>query len=179
MNIFISGGAKNGKSMYAQHLAKQMAEGDRELYYIATMDPVDEEDEIRIQRHIEDREGWGFETIEQPTDMGKIYEKDIDLDSAFLFDSVTAILSNEMFKRDGSVDLEAYKKVAKDLVEFAHNTGNTVFVSDYIYSDAARFDELTEKYRESLAYIDRQLCEACDTVIEVAYGIMSVHKGSL
>lgn len=179
MNIFISGGAKNGKSMYAQHLTKKMSEDGRKLYYIATMDPVDEEDEIRIQRHIKDREGWGFETIEQPIDMSKIYEKEIDLNGAFLFDSVTALLSNEMFKKDGSVDTLAHKKIAKDLVEFAEKTGNTVFVSDYIYSDARRFDELTEKYREALAYIDRELCKVCDTVVEVSYGKMNIHKGTL
>ena len=45
MNIFISGGCKNGKSMYAQKLAKEMADArGRALYYIATMIPTDEED---------------------------------------------------------------------------------------------------------------------------------------
>ena len=35
MNIFISGGCKNGKSMYAQKLAKEMADArGRALYYI-------------------------------------------------------------------------------------------------------------------------------------------------
>ena len=38
MNIFISGGCKNGKSMYAQKLAKEMADArGRALYYIATV----------------------------------------------------------------------------------------------------------------------------------------------
>ena len=61
MNVFISGGAKNGKSMFAQRAAKEMAEekGAR-LYYVATMIPHDEEDEARIARHIREREGWGF-----------------------------------------------------------------------------------------------------------------------
>ena len=40
MNVFISGGAKNGKSMFAQRAAKEMAEekGAR-LYYVATVRP--------------------------------------------------------------------------------------------------------------------------------------------
>ena len=52
MNVFISGGCKNGKSMYAQKLAKETAlrEG-KKLYYVATMRARDMEDENRIKRH--------------------------------------------------------------------------------------------------------------------------------
>ena len=61
MRVFISGGCKNGKSMLAQRIAvKQGAP----LYYIATMIPYDDEDRARIRRHLKEREGWGFETIE-------------------------------------------------------------------------------------------------------------------
>lgn len=60
MNIFISGGCKNGKSYYAQRRAKDMAENAGvPLYYIATMIPHDEEDRIRIRRHLSERDGWG------------------------------------------------------------------------------------------------------------------------
>ena len=45
MNVFISGGCKNGKSYYAQRDAKRQAgAAGRPLYYIATMIPHDEED---------------------------------------------------------------------------------------------------------------------------------------
>ena len=49
MNIFISGGCKNGKSLHAQELAKEMADVQHvPLYYIATMIPKDDEDHNRI-----------------------------------------------------------------------------------------------------------------------------------
>lgn len=171
MNIFISGGCKNGKSMYAQQLAKEMAEQNgKKLYYVATMIPTDDEDRSRIKRHIDDRSGWGFETLEQGVDICALLQGEVDPKGAFLLDSVTALLSNEMFRMDGTCNLEAGEKVARDLVNFARQTGNTVFVSDYIYSDARIFDEYTEKYRKALAYVDRQLARVCDQVIEVAYG---------
>ena len=69
MIVFITGGAKNGKSSYAQELAVRLAAGGKH-YYIATMIPVDEEDRERIRRHIADREGMGFETVEQVTGRG-------------------------------------------------------------------------------------------------------------
>lgn len=177
MNIFISGGCKNGKSMHAQTLARDMAQSKgTKLYYLATMIPTDSEDRARIKRHIAERDGWGFETIEQGTDICKCLTGDIDTDGAFLLDSVTALLSNEMFKPDGTTNFDAGKKVAKELVEFAKKTGNTVFVSDGIYSDARIYDEYTEKYREALAFVDKSLSAVCDQVIEVAYGQIITYK---
>lgn len=70
MNVFISGGCKNGKSYYAQKRAQNMARQlGKPLYYIATMIPRDEEDRARIRRHLAERDGWGFETLEQPMDL--------------------------------------------------------------------------------------------------------------
>lgn len=175
VNIFISGGCKNGKSFFAQQLAKKQADHNP-LYYIATMSPVDNEDRERIKRHRQEREGWGFTTIEQSN---HICEMIADRKGSFLLDSVTALLSNEMFKLDGTVDLEAYDRVSKDLVGFAKETGNTVFVSDYIYSDAMQYEKLTEAYRKGLAYIDCALAQECDLVIEVCYGNINIIKGEM
>ena len=106
MNIFISCGCKNGKSYPAQELARDMAEElNVPLYYLATMIPVDDEDRARIQRHLREREGWGFETIEQGRNCCDCLKpgaltadgKPVDPKGVFLFDSVTALLSNEMF----------------------------------------------------------------------------------
>lgn len=175
MNIFISGGCKNGKSYYAQSLARSQAGDSRPLYYVATMTPADEEDRARIRRHQKEREGWGFETIEQS---GNIDGMEADFSGSFLFDSVTALLSNEMFRRDGTVDREAHLRIAEELVQLAERSGNVVFVSDYIYSDAVKYDELTELYREGLAWVDRRLAKKCDVVIEVAFGNVQIWKGS-
>ena len=150
MNVFISGGCKNGKSFHAQKLAREMAaEQDLPLYYLATMIPVDDEDRARIKRHLSERDGWGFDTIEQGTDIcaclssRTLSGNAVSASGVFLLDSVTALLSNEMFPPDGSPDMEAPERLAKQLAAFARLTGNTVFVSDYIYSDAFIYDPLT------------------------------------
>jgi len=177
MNVFISGGCKNGKSMFAQHMTREMAEAEgRKLYYVATMIPTDDEDRARICRHIDERDGWGYETIEQGRNICDCLADDIDLEGVFLLDSVTALLSNEMFLPDGTCNFDAGEKVAEDLLEFARRTGRTVFVSDYIYSDGRIFDQYTETYREGLAYIDKALAKACDKVVEVTYGHIYYHK---
>lgn len=178
MNIFISGGCKNGKSLYAQRLAKEMAEkSGKKLYYVATMIPTDEEDRQRIRRHLDERDGWGFETLEQGRDICSALTAEVDTDGAFLLDSVTALLSNEMFRSGGVFDEKAGERVGAELAAFAEKTGNTVFVSDYIYSDSRIFDEYTESYRKALAHVDRQLAAVCDQVIEVAYGHIYEYGG--
>ena len=174
MSTLISGGCKNGKSFYAQRIAKA---GGTPLYYIATMIPHDGEDDARIQRHREERAGWGFETLECGRNILSCLDR-ADECGAFLLDSVTALLSNEMFAPDG-IDMNAPEQVANALTEFVRRAPNTVFVSDYIYSDAMRYDPLTEAYRAGLALIDRRLAACCDNVIEVVNGQIVLHKGEM
>lgn len=177
MNVFISGGCKNGKSFLAQKEAKRQARQAKvPLYYVATMIPKDDEDHLRIKRHIEERAGWGFETLEQGKCICDILHR-ADPAGVFLLDSVTALLSNEMFDREGNVSLKAPEKVKNDLVAFAEQTGNTVFVSDYIYSDAFQYDTMTETYRKGLASIDKALAHCCERVVEVTYGYQYDYKG--
>lgn len=176
MNVLISGGAKNGKSFFAQRLAQQMArEQGCPLYYIATMIPHDEEDRARIRRHLRERDGWGFQTLEQGRDLTALLDVGNPA-GVFLLDSVTALLGNEMFGDDGAFDAAAAERVAKDCTAFAKRTGNTVFVSDYIYGDADRYEALTEEYRRGLAFVDRELAKICDRVVEVSAGMIEEWK---
>ncbi len=173
MRVFISGGCKNGKSYYAQRIAKAAGEP---LYYIATMIPHDREDDARILRHRRERENWGFETIECGRDILNVLQC-ADARGSFLLDSVTALLSNEMFALDYRPD--AAEKVARELCALVRQTPNIVLVSDFIDSDAAIYDEWTENYRRGLAHIDRALANACDCVIEVVAGHAVFYKGAL
>ena len=209
MNIFISGGCKNGKSYYAQRQAKMLAEGADEkpcsqelqkgpLYYIATMIPHDDEDRARIRRHLSEREGWGFETIEQGKNLLEILRPDyrtaegriVDLSGTFLLDSVTAIMENEMYpvalKSRGQAieflgeDETAPRRIKEDMIAFARAVaeagGNVVFVSDGIYGDMGEYSESTEKYRRALAAADLALAKVCDKVVEITYGAEEIWK---
>ena len=71
---------------------------------------------------------------------------------------------------------EVLKKIAEELEYAAGRASNIVFVSDYIYSDADIYDELSESYRGGLGYIDRALAGVCDRVTEVAYGQIIDYK---
>ncbi|MCL2579928.1 MAG: bifunctional adenosylcobinamide kinase/adenosylcobinamide-phosphate guanylyltransferase [Oscillospiraceae bacterium] len=176
MRVFISGGCKNGKSYHAQRLAKHSAGSGRPLYYIATMKPVDSEDDERIARHRADRRGWGFVTIEQPQNIEEILKK-CDTVGSFLLDSLTALLSNEMFTAGGEISENAAEKISGGLRQVIEQIPRIVIVSDYIYSDAIKYDPLTEAYRKSLAGLDRLAAGRCEVVLEAAYTQIIAHKG--
>ena len=177
MKIWITGGAGSGKSSLAQELAATLAAGEPH-YYVATMVPRDDEDRRRISRHIEDRAGMGFSTIECPC---RLTERIMpDSEGTYLLDSATAMLANAMFgEREFDYDPDAKQKVAADLRLFSNCVKHLIVVSDSIFSDAALYDEMTDGYRRGLAYIERQMAAQCDTVIECAAGGAIVHKGKL
>ena len=179
MTIFLSGGAKSGKSSLAQDLTVALADGGTR-YYVATLIPSGAEDDDRIRRHLADRDGMGFETVECFRNILDCL-KTADKNGAFLVDSVTSLIQNALFpvEKNYEMDIDAANRCADELVEFARIVRHAVFVSDYIYSDAEVFSESTEMYRKCLATIDRRLAAVCDTVAEVASGNPIVYKGEL
>jgi adenosylcobinamide kinase/adenosylcobinamide-phosphate guanylyltransferase len=62
---FVTGGARSGKSGYAQRLA---AGTDLPVVFVATMEPLDEELTSRVARHRAERPA-GWWTIEAPLDL--------------------------------------------------------------------------------------------------------------
>ncbi|MBQ7661409.1 MAG: bifunctional adenosylcobinamide kinase/adenosylcobinamide-phosphate guanylyltransferase [Clostridia bacterium] len=178
MNILISGGCKNGKTAFAEDIAVRLsAAGDR--YYVATMVPFDGEDRARIARHIAERADKGFQTIEQGRDIAGCLTR-ANRGGTFLIDSTTALLVNEMFPFAGkSVDDGAANRCIAGLCEIAKTAKNAVFVTDYLYADAARYDASTENFRAALAAVDRALAAVCDTVVELCVTNVICHKGGL
>lgn len=176
MNIFICGGCKNGKSALAQELAVRLSQ-DKPRFYVATMIATDEEDRMRIRKHIADRAGLGFETLEIGRGIADCLGENADK-ATYLIDSVTALLANEMFY-DNSVDSGAFERCRQELLNVLKTAKNTVIVSDYIFSDAARFDTLTEQYRQALGALHCSLANACDTVVEMCTENVMMHKGEL
>lgn len=177
MTIFLSGGAKCGKSSLAQDLTLKLANGGRH-YYVATMIPSGAEDYERIRLHLLDRAGMEFETVECAKNVMDCLET-ANPDGAFLVDSVTSLMQNALFpaEKNYELDLAGAKRCADELVEFAATVRHAVFVSDDIYSDPGRYDPGTEQYRKCLADADRRIAQVCDTVIEVSAGQVIVHKG--
>lgn len=186
MIALVIGGAKSGKSMFAQNLAKSLnesckmySEGDLEnkkgnLYYVATMNPYDLEDLKRIENHLKEREGYEFNTIEETMDMSKV-SKLIEKNDTVLIDSITSLVTNYMFRGK-----DFFKEVSEDilsgLLEIINVAGEVVIVSDYLFSDSIQYDCYTESFRKEIGVINRKLANLADIVVECSYGNIIYHK---
>lgn len=177
MKVLVVGGSKSGKSAFAQTLAVKLS-GNGKRYYVATMIPADGEDRERIRRHVADRAGLGFETLEQGRNLPQCLAR-ADCRGAFLLDSVTALLMNEMYPDPVTwkMDPGAGIRTAESLSEFAKSIQNGVFVADDLSGDPKIYDPETESFRQMLAQCQRTLAALCDTVVEVSGGNAVIWKG--
>ncbi|MDR2880223.1 MAG: bifunctional adenosylcobinamide kinase/adenosylcobinamide-phosphate guanylyltransferase [Fusobacteriales bacterium] len=91
--IFITGGAKSGKSKFAESLAFKR----EKRLYLATSVPLDNEMKNRVQKHRKQR-GEDWITIEAYKDLDKILEKTAENIDVILLDCLTNMISNIMFE---------------------------------------------------------------------------------
>lgn len=131
MRILLIGGSKSGKSLLAQQLCLRLSGGGRRVYW-ATMEPVDGEDRARIARHLRERDGWGFETVECGRAILRAADRAIG--ATVLFDSATALLACEMFSAAG-FDPEAGTRAAEELLVLSRRADHFVCVCDDLFRD--------------------------------------------
>ena len=179
MTAFLAGGSQSGKSDLAQKVACALAAGGP-LIYLATMHPADGEDQLRIQRHIQRREGLGFQTIEWERNLIDLAPQ-LPRDATVLLDSVTALFTNELFRPElqWMPDQSAVSRCRAGLLALADRVQHVVFVSDLLFSDAARYDPDTECFREGLGALSCTLAARADTAVEVCLGLPTIWKGAL
>ncbi|MBU5315319.1 bifunctional adenosylcobinamide kinase/adenosylcobinamide-phosphate guanylyltransferase [Clostridium bornimense] len=173
MICFVVGGSKSGKSSYGEREAIRLGNKD-DLYYIATMKPYDKEDEERIRAHIKQREGFGFKTIEQYRDIERIVSN-MSNTSTILIDSITSLLTNEMFFEEEMNDNSSIK-IVKGIKKIAQFFDNVVIISDYVFSDSIIYDQYTEQFRRELGNINIEIAKISDKVVECIFGNIQVHK---
>ncbi len=177
MRALILGGAKSGKSSLAQELCFKLTNsGNR--YYWATMEPVDNEDVSRIKRHVQDREGLDFITIERGRNILDYRLPPNISQGGILFDSITAYLGNEMFC-DNQINQNAGELCSKSLIKLSVYPGNFIAVCDDMWHDGLEYEEGTVNYARSLAMICRGLAKEFDLVCEMAAGVPNILKGRI
>jgi adenosylcobinamide kinase/adenosylcobinamide-phosphate guanylyltransferase len=175
----VIGGSCSGKSAYAEKLLFDNKDLDFK-YYIATMQPLDEESCARVERHRQSRDGKGFVTIEQYQNVGLALsgmesgkeKKLTEIKCGALLECVSNLAANEMF--GGAVPLasqETADKVCSDILSLGENLEMLVVVSNNVFEDGVSYDETTTAYLEAMGRINARLAAAADAVTEVVAGI--------
>ncbi|NOW02857.1 bifunctional adenosylcobinamide kinase/adenosylcobinamide-phosphate guanylyltransferase [Clostridium beijerinckii] len=172
MNYLIIGGSKSGKSEVGEKIALTLSRN--KVIYIATMNPYDKEDEDRIERHKKSREGLNFKTLEVTRDLDSVINT-INCKDTVLIDSITSLLTNEMFNANEIIKNPSHK-ILSNLKQIMNNAKNVIIVSDYIFNDAIQYDEITENFKKELAIINRGLANYCENVIECSFGLIKYIK---
>lgn len=167
----ITGASASGKSAYAE---KQAAKTDKVKYYVATMHRDDSAELTRrIDKHRKQRAGYGFETIEQETNLGAI---EIKQGSAVLVECLSNLLANEIYQNHRT-PLEAANVIVADVNKLSGKCALLVIVTNEVFSDGIQYDSQTAGYMEALASVNCRLAKAAGQVTEVVYGIPVEIKG--
>lgn len=92
----IFGGARSGKSAFAEQMASKLSDGKQEVLYLATASAGDAEMQERIMHHRARRPAeWG--TLEQSLELGATIMEHSRTDNIILVDCLTVWLSNLQF----------------------------------------------------------------------------------
>jgi adenosylcobinamide kinase/adenosylcobinamide-phosphate guanylyltransferase len=163
--FFITGGARSGKSSFAEELAKQFS-GKRA--YIATAQALDEEMTAKIAKHRQNR-GATWDTFEEPIAVPELIRKLSGRYQVVLLDCLTLWLSNVIAHTDGDA---AVVNSSKDLIaavrEFA---GDCIVVSNEVGLGIVPDNPLARKFRDLAGTLNQNVAQAADTVYFTAAGI--------
>jgi adenosylcobinamide kinase/adenosylcobinamide-phosphate guanylyltransferase len=167
--ILITGGARSGKSIYAEQRAAAL--GSRRLY-VATAEPKDEEMTRRISAH-KSRRGNEWATIEESLELAEaLLARRGQMDCA-LVDCLTLWLSNLLLRRDGKY---AEDKV-KDLIEILPRLNfHLVLVTNEVGWGIVPDNMLARQFRDLAGWANQQIAAAAHEVVLTVAGVPLIVK---
>ena len=167
--ILVLGGARSGKSAYAEGLAS----GDFDTrVYIATAEAGDGEMAERIAAH-RARRGAEWSTVEEPVALAQTIEAQARNGGFVLVDCITLWLSNLMH---GEHDV---KQAVSDLCEaLSHVPGVVVVVSNEVGLGIVPENALARRFRDEAGRAHQALAACVDEVVFVVAGLPQFLKRS-
>lgn len=161
--VLVLGGARSGKSRYAQTLAERSG---RRLVFIATAaDYGDPEMTERIARHRADRDTrWA--AVEAPLDLPDALRQQAAFDTVVLVDCLTLWLSNVML-----ADRDPDEAVAALLAALGATPGAVVLVSNEVGSGIVPDNALARRFRDAQGRLNAAAAERCDAAVLLLAGL--------
>lgn len=170
MRILVTGGSASGKSSYAEGLAAKLP---LPRWYVATMQPFDDECRRRIQKHQKQRVGLGFTTLECPLQLQNLK---IPQRGTVLLECMSNLVANEMFDPKGAGP-KTLTAVLNGIEKISTQAEHLIVVTNDVFGDGCGNDAATLEYLQTLGAINHRLARQFDAVYEVVCGIAICHKG--
>ena len=170
--ILVTGGARSGKSSFAERLALKI--GDGRAAYIATAQIFDDEMNFRVKLH-QARRGENWKTFEAPLaaeekilEAGKIFD-------AILFDCVTIYVSN--FLCAANLDDEKFlydnlRVMIEKLIDAAKKSDATIiFVTNEVGGGIVPENKLARRFRDLAGLANQMLAAQAEKVFLTVAGL--------
>jgi adenosylcobinamide kinase/adenosylcobinamide-phosphate guanylyltransferase len=171
MKELILGGARSGKSHYAEVRAK---ESKFDVIYIATAQALDYEMEQRIQHHQQQRpDDW--QLVEEPLNLISVLNQHASETSCILVDCLTLWLSNQLCSEQHKDKVE--RNIEELVVAIAQLPGKIIFVSNEVSMGIVPMGEINRQFVDNAGRLHQRLAAVCDKVTLMVAGIPSHIKG--
>ncbi len=155
---FVLGGARSGKSAFAETLAKKMAADTRKLVYVATAQIFDDE--------MQKRRGPEWTLCEAPIDLCNTLRKCDTQDHVILVDCLSIWTTNLLLAEH---DLETARQELKD--HLAKNISSIIFVASETGLGIVPDNALSRRFRDESGLLNQQVASVADEVFFVTAGI--------
>ena len=166
--VLVLGGARSGKSAFAERLA---ADTGLSRHYVATGRAWDEEMRERIARHRTDR-GEGWQTHEEPVDLVGRLEALDDATSVILVDCLTLWVTNLMME-----ELDMAQEFARLAAFVPRVRAKLVLVSNEVGLGIVPENRIAREFRDHAGRLHQAIAQSAGQVYFVAAGLPLKMKG--
>jgi adenosylcobinamide kinase/adenosylcobinamide-phosphate guanylyltransferase len=161
---FVLGGARSGKSRYAQQAAERATrERGATPVLIATAAAGDAEMAERIARHQSDR-GEGWRTLEAPLNLAEALIG-LEREDVAVVDCLTLWLSNSMAQDEGHAD-----RLAGLVPAITACKAQVWLVSNEVGSGIVPDNALARRFRDEAGWLHQRVVEAVDEAVLIVAG---------
>ncbi len=167
--MLVLGGARSGKSAYAERL---VVESGLDAVYVATAAPGDAEMAERIAEH-RARRGGMWRTIEAPEGLEDVLVREAGEGRAVLVDCLTLWLSNLMLI---GANVEAHGAALADTARRV--SGLRIFVSNEVGLGLVPETPLGRRFRDAQGRLNQRMAAIATDVIFMAAGLPLALKGT-
>lgn len=167
----ILGGARSGKSQYAENLINiSAAENDLHKIYIATAENRDAEMNTRIEQH-QQRRGSEWQTYEEPFGIAKLIAQQQSEQSIILVDCLTLWLSNLMLAEKNVVnETDALLQTLEEA------SGHIILISNEVGLSIVPENALARAFRDEQGLLNQKLAKLATNVVFIAAGLPLILK---
>ena len=174
----ILGGARSGKSTYAQHLAEK---SHKAVLFVATAEALDDEMAQRIRRHQQERPA-NWRTLEAPRAVAEQIRKAVSAGELILLDCVTLLASNVIAPLPEPYSSEVAEAALNTeidaLMALMDGTDHEwLIISNEVGLGLVPDSPLGRVYRDALGRANQCLAAAADEVLFLAAGLPMRLKG--